>query len=321
MSEIITVPEAQQRDIRMVTTEIRTLQQQAQRMVLEYAIEIGRRLTEAKSMLPHGQWGDWLKNEVEFSKSTANNFMKIFDEYGDRQISIFGATANSQTLGNLTYSKALLLLAVPAEEREDFAEENNVESLSTREVEQLVREKKEAEQRAAEAKQRAADFEEQLKAAKRSSAEADKLRTELLSVQAKEAKARKDKKAAEAKYKQLKDNPTIPPETLEKLKSEAEAAAGEQFKTEAEKLKEQLAAAEKKEKTAEERAEALRKQLATASPEATQFKMLFDAVQDDFNKMHGLLMKIEAQDAERAGTMKKAIIALLDAMRKRVEGA
>lgn len=75
MSETISVPMTAQRDIQTVTTEIRTLHRQAQGMILNYAIEIGWRLKEAKSLLEHGEWGEWLENEVDFSRSTANNFM------------------------------------------------------------------------------------------------------------------------------------------------------------------------------------------------------------------------------------------------------
>ena len=126
MSETINVPMAAQRDIKTVTTEIRTLHRQAQCMVLGYAIEIGRRLKEAKAMLDHGQWGPWLREEVDFSQSSANNFMRIFEEYGAQQVSLFG-DANSQVLGNLPYTHALRLLALPAEERESFVEEHHAE--------------------------------------------------------------------------------------------------------------------------------------------------------------------------------------------------
>jgi len=82
------------REIEVVTAEIKEIKRQAQNMALMYAIEIGRRLVEAKSVLPHGKWGEWLKCEVNFSQATANNFMKLFEEYGSAQISIFGAVSN-----------------------------------------------------------------------------------------------------------------------------------------------------------------------------------------------------------------------------------
>ena len=89
------------RKIELVTQEIKELCRQAQCMALAYIVEIGRRLAEAKSILPHGAWGDWLKQEVNFSQSTANNYMKLFEEYGDTQMTLFGAFTNSQSFGNL----------------------------------------------------------------------------------------------------------------------------------------------------------------------------------------------------------------------------
>ena len=47
------------RTLNTIEMEIRVLQDQAQRMILGYAIETGRRLEEAKAMVGHGQWGDW----------------------------------------------------------------------------------------------------------------------------------------------------------------------------------------------------------------------------------------------------------------------
>ena len=65
------------RDIQTITAEIKDICRQAHSMALLYAIEIGRRLEEAKLMLPHGQWGEWLKTEVEFSQSTNFYFWGI----------------------------------------------------------------------------------------------------------------------------------------------------------------------------------------------------------------------------------------------------
>lgn len=137
------------RTVETVTLEIRTLQHQAQGIILNYAIEIGRRLEEAKAMLPHGEWGDWLKRELDFSQSTANNFMRIFREYGAAQQSLFGGEAKSQSLANLTYTKALRLLAIPdEEERERFIAEHDVDGMSSRELDKALKEREEAMEKA-----------------------------------------------------------------------------------------------------------------------------------------------------------------------------
>ncbi len=51
----------------ILAAEIRTIKSQTGRMVLNASIEVGRRLTEAKAKLPHGSWGEYLKNEVDYS--------------------------------------------------------------------------------------------------------------------------------------------------------------------------------------------------------------------------------------------------------------
>lgn len=146
MNEEIMAAEAGKpaRTLEQVTEEIRYLDNQAKRLVLGHAIEIGRRLEEAKALVPYGEWGNYIEKELSYSQSTANNFMRIFDEYGAAQQSLFGPVADSQTLGNLSYTKALKLLAVPREEREAFAQEVDAEHISTRELEAAIRERDEA---------------------------------------------------------------------------------------------------------------------------------------------------------------------------------
>lgn len=139
------------RDIGTIEREIQVLKDQSARIVLSYAIEVGRRLCEAKAMIPHGEWGNWLREKAGFSQSTANNMMRLFEEYGADQLTLFGAIPNSQALGNLTYTKAISLLALPAEERDEVLKTNDVEAMSTRELERLIREKRDAEAKAADA--------------------------------------------------------------------------------------------------------------------------------------------------------------------------
>ncbi len=159
------VEETAPRTVDTVTLEIVTLKRQAGQVLMGYAIEIGRRLVEVKAMLPHGAWGDYLKNRVEYSQSTADNFMKLFREYGETQQSLFGAEPNSQTIANLPYSKALALLALPADDREAFVEENDVEAMSTRELQAALRAKEEAEAEARNAEESRAKMEADMRAA------------------------------------------------------------------------------------------------------------------------------------------------------------
>ena len=46
------------------------------------AVEMGRLLCEAKSLVPHGEWGAWLEANVDFSESKAQTLMRCYKEYG-----------------------------------------------------------------------------------------------------------------------------------------------------------------------------------------------------------------------------------------------
>lgn len=123
------------RSLEQVTQGIRILTAQTAANMCQ----IGKLLTEAKAMVGHGGWKQYLETEVSYSQSTANNFMRMYEAYGE-----FGP--NSQTFGNLGASKALELLALPEGQRERFAESHDLESTSVRELKaQIAAEKKKAE--------------------------------------------------------------------------------------------------------------------------------------------------------------------------------
>ena len=337
MNNEVVVPMKDQRDIQTVTTEIRTLHRQAQRMILGYAIEIGRRLTEAKEMLPHGQWGDWLKTEVEFSQSTAQNFMRIFAEYGDSQTSLFG-DAKSQTLGNLPYTHALKLLAVPAEEREEFVEKHHVDELSSRGLEKLIRERDEARAAAAELEEEVESArqllniefhartkaEEKLEGAKRDleaaetawkaeeaamQAEVEKAKAEAEKRLADAAAAAESAKKAKEKLKQLQENPEVPAEVLEKLKGEAAEAAQRELSAEKAEAEAKVREAVQEAEAAAKRAEEAEKKLRTADAETAAFKARFVDIQRAFATLREMR---QAADEEKAAGMARAVRALLE---------
>jgi len=137
MSTVVAI----QRSPELIAAEINNIINQTRTMVLYNSIEIGRRLCEAKLCVPHGEWGTWLKISVDFSQSTANNMMRIFEEYGADQIALFGETgAKSQALGSLSYTQAVALLALPDGEREEFVENHDIDNMSTRELQKVIKE-------------------------------------------------------------------------------------------------------------------------------------------------------------------------------------
>jgi len=318
MSDIVNVPMAAQRDIRTVTAEIRSLHRQAQCMVLGYAIEIGRKLKEAKTLLPYGQWGRWLQEEVEFSQSTAQNFMKIFEEYGARQVSLFG-DAESQTLGNLPYTHALRLLALPADEREEFAREHHVEDLSSRELEKLLRERDEARAKAEAAERASAD----------ARTESDGLGKKLAAAQGFAQKLQEQltqaKRAVETARQELEDqkkNQKVPEETMAQLRADAaknaEAALADKLqkakdreKKASDRVVEMEKALELKRDQDRRRVEELEKQLALADPDTAVFKTWFAAIQQDFLRLREAESQVSGWDSEKGQKLRTAVRALL----------
>lgn len=317
----------QQRDIAVVTTEIKDICAQAQRMAIMCVIEIGRRLVEAKEMLQHGEWGEWLKNEVEFSQSKANKYMQIFRKFGSTQVSLFGAELNSDSYTNLNYNQALKLLAVPDEEVEEFVKDNNVSELSTRELDKLIKER----DAAVAAAEQAADMEERMNDALARADASDKEREKAelsvkgLETSISELNAKLDKAKADVKkYKDLAKNPEIPKDKLDELKKEAETAAAESKAKEIEeaikKTKDKLSKAEEARRLAEAEAdksrlevEQLKKQVLMADPSVTEFKAQFNTAQDTMNKMITAFKGIN--DAAMQGRFKQAVSAMFDKYR------
>lgn len=335
-----------QREIGVVTAEVRELKRQAQTMALTYAIEIGRRLAEAKAILPHGAWGEWLEKEVEFSQSTAGNYMKLFEAYGNQQMSLFGIFGNSQTIANLDYTKALKLLAVPEEEREAFAEEVDAGNLSVRELEAAIRERNEARALAEEQRRRADEYEAALDDAEAARDKAMELaaRAEELQDRAEEAEAQlasvtADLEKTAAKLNNALENPKIPDgerlkiekaarqqgeaagqkkleEAQRKAQRDAEAAA-KKAAEELEAARKQAADAAAAQRAAEAAADAARRELEEArakikmsSPDVAAFKTMFDALQGQIGKIKELLKKIGAEDPATAEKLGRALAAV-----------
>ena len=121
---------------------------------------------------------------------------------------------------------------------------------------------------------------------------------------------------------------------MAQLRSEAEAAVAEKESQKAQKLfQEKLEQAEKEltkavkerdeakaqSQAEKEKADAVRKQLQLASPDAAVFKALFSQVQEDFNRLSGALIKVQSADPELAKKFRAALRTLLDQQKAAVE--
>ena len=304
-------PPPQARSIEVITGEIVELKKQAGEAILG----IGQRLIEAKEMLPHGEWLPWLNEQVEFSERTARNFMRLAREW-----------TNRQTLADLGASKALTLLALPPEEREQFIEDHNVIDMSTRQLEQAIKERDEARAAAqrAEADKRTA---EQARA---------KMEEDMKSLNVRLSGAKEDREQAmqdvarlEAELADLKAQPVdvavetvVDQAAIEKARAEAVA----EMQAKLDKAREAAAKARDKQKQAEasvevlkrsieEREKADKKAAMAGDKDLAQFEVFFNQAKEQGNQMRALLLKArEREDQTTVRGMEKALRALAEAI-------
>ena len=124
----------------VIAWEINAIKVQTARMVLVNAVEIGRRLAEAKSLVPHGSFGRWLKENVAYSERTAENLMLLCEKYGSDQGALFGDSLKTKSIANLSPTKALALLGIEDEQqREEFVKQEKPEDLSVSELKAKIK--------------------------------------------------------------------------------------------------------------------------------------------------------------------------------------
>ena len=306
----------EKRDIETITAEILTLKQNAG----EAIIGIGQRLIEAKEMLPHGDWIPWLNERVEFSDRTASRFMRLAREW-----------TNRTALSDLGATKALTLLALPPEEREIFMEEHHlvngeektVIDMTSRELEQAIRERDEARQ-AAEAAQADAKTAEESRA--KMEADMALLREQCQSSQEAVAAAQKELEELKAKPVDVAvmavDQEKIDQaraEAIAEMQAKVDKAKAARDKAETQRKAAEAALTEVKARL-EEAGKAERKAAIAGDSDLAVFQMLFGQAQELSNQLHGLLLKARGRgnDSQAAG-MRKALSALAELIGKAAE--
>lgn len=284
--------------------------------MLNNIIEIGRRLCEAKELLPYGEFGAWVKRETGYSSSTAGNFMRLYQEYGADQGSLFGAEVDSQTIGKLSYTKALALLQVPREERETVAAELDAEHLSTRELEAAIRERDEAIRARNKALQEAEEAHGRIKELEARPVEVVVGRDEK-AIQAAAEEARKKAEAAgAAEVKRLEAEL----KEAQKAREDAEAA----LKNQNAKGAEDRTELEKEAETARAEAETLRKKLKAAESGAGAASALAGMAQQNLSAALDLIRGMKETHPETAekllAGMEQILLTLLNRVYREQKG-
>ena len=278
--------------------------------MLTNIIEIGRRLVEAKEMLPHGEFMSWCTENFGYSKSQTNNFMRLYEAYGSEQNSMFGAELNRQTFGTLNYSKALALLALPsAEEREAFIEATaDYVKVFLRDFVSYVQEYV-AKQNIKAMESQLAKLNKELENRPHEVAVETVRDEEAIATAAKEAK----EKAEEAAKKRIA--------ALEKQLNKAEnerAEAVKKAETAGQDTEKQLKAATAEAEKIRAELEEAQKKLKASSADVAKFGVWFTQVQNDFNRMMEALREVNERDPETGEKLKRGAVTLLKNLLERM---
>ena len=200
-------------DLPTLVARIKTAEATVYRVTLAGVIEIGKCLEAAKEKVKHGEWEEWCTENLGYSQRQAQRFMKIADTYGNEN-SIFG---KNDTLSDLSISKAYSLLSIPEDEVESFIENNDVESMTVKELKEKIKLlESEKDEQGAEMEKEILELQERME---KKNDEAERLAGELAALKSQTADPDEITKLEEKLQKtKIREN-----ELKEKLKAEKEA--------------------------------------------------------------------------------------------------
>ena len=233
-----------------LTAEANVQYQQAESlaaMSLATLADVGRKIAEIKTRIPHGEFENWCADNLVFSKKQAERYMKLASKIDDEN-SLFSKTT---TLSDIGISRVWALLAAPEEVAAEVIETSDVESMTVRELKaELARVKEEKE-----AAERKADMIDHNN---------DDIRKELASMQRKLSES-----VSEEEFAEMQAAAQAQKEDLTKELNEAKAAA-EDVQLKLDKAKEDLKKAKAKLKESEAaKDEEIQKRVEAVSVELT----------------------------------------------------
>ena len=95
-------------------------------------LQLGRVLCEARPLVPHGEWDAWIRENAYMKRRTAETYMQAYKTFGlNAQIAELGTT------------KVMKLLPMNEEEREELLSEHDVSAMSTRQLDEAIRQQRE----------------------------------------------------------------------------------------------------------------------------------------------------------------------------------
>ena len=289
-----------------IAAEVRTIEEQVRGVALSGAVAIGRRLIEAKGLVPYGRFLEWIKANLDYSERRAQDLMRLYETYGRGTI--------PESVSALDYSKAVALLAAPEEARESLAERAADEGMSVRRLQEEIRQLNEARKadqvsleqlearrmEEADTARRAIERMEQDVSAMRGTAEAANRTADALRRERDVAQ-----KNADAAAKRASDAVSRANETQAQL-SEAQRKIGELEAREPERV----------EVVPPEVAEELEKlrRAAGKGDLLVRFRMELEHLTAQFTRVRDVAQEIEREDAERGRNALKAVGTLCEKM-------
>lgn len=256
-------------------------------------MQLGRVFTEAKKLVPRGEWGSWLRENSGMSERRAQKLMQAYGRFG-----------NDERMKALDVTKVFDLLLLPQGTEEKFLENNDVEKMTSREIESAVQKARE---------------EERAKARESMEAMRESNLNEL-------AKARESyEKSMQIRMDEiLVEKEAENQETIRRQEEQLSALREEmrEHQQAAEELKKKLGAAEEAAKEATQAAidgtQDIRKQNAAAMEEARKLRReieekdeLLKELQEEYNQVNALYL--DAQSAIAKGDAERTTADILSA--------
>ena len=315
-----------------IATEINAITEQARGVVISAALAVGKRLLEAKGLVPRGRFGEWLARNVDCSERKAQDMMRLYEQYGRDDV--------PEAIARLDYSKAVALLAAPEEAREALAERAVADDMSVRdlqeEIKQLKIEKVKSQLSIQELEGKVEHYDRELSR----KVESEQLYDTRVVEMQQELKAQEEisqnlmdsLEEADARAKEQQEAMRQLQERVERAKSKADAAevSAEALRKERDKAKrsaeasaqragdavrranetqEKLRAAEERLKELEARPAEVKvvEQVKLVEPAVARFRLSFERLTSEFKAAEALLQEVRAENAEEGARYTEAL--------------
>jgi DNA repair exonuclease SbcCD ATPase subunit len=334
---------AEYRTAETIIAEVKATIEHVETTAMLGAIKIGKCYMELKELIPHGGWYKFIEENTGHSPKKVERFMKIAAEFGDESTPLGSLFSKTTISSDLSIYKALTLIALPDEEVESFVENNDIASMTVKELEEKIKALQDENEAIGMGYEKLVeDSVEAEKEKDRLLLEVQELKDKLADLEAAGAnaeggiseeaqkeidKAKKELEKAENKAKSASDKAEKLQKDIDQLKAaqekaieEAKAAAIEEGKQLGKKENEEELLKQKQvvEEAVKMKQEAEKKLAASANADVMKVKFCIDQMQLLFGDAIQSIENIEINDQEQAGKLRGGLHAILGQMQGRL---